>query len=718
MRHRFYDSVMFREKSHNLVVVCVALFAFALVLYAFSHNNLRYPETEKISVADTLHGTIVIDNFRWLERSGDPKVKAWVVAQEQLTRNILDTLPQRAWLIQKFNELWRYDNKGVPNRVLDGNRIFYWAMKENWERRAYYYQESESAQPILLLNPNEWGSKTLSFWKASRDGKYIAFGVAEAGNEQPFIKVMEVTSKKILSDSLRGWRQYGVSWLPDNSGFYYSTCPLKGEVPEGEEYYWRTVYLHKLGTPSSDDIKVFYSEKAKEYYHGSQVTEDGEYVFFHRGQFNKNEIYLKKLGCDDTLNPVVTGFDARYRLDIIEDKLIIWTDLDAPNGKVYITDVDKPAKENWKELISETADNLLSIIGIAGHLYAVYSHNAHTIIKVYTLDGEFIRELPLPTIGSASIDGYWSRPDIWVTFASFTYPRTIFKYDFEKNKLNLYYRPEIDVDVSKYITEQIWYKSKDSTDISMFLIHHKDMKKNGMNPVYLTGYGGFNIPIEPWFSTTYTIWLDAGGIVAIPNLRGGGEYGKEWHKAGMLDKKQNTFDDFIAAAEWLIANNYTNSDKLAIGGGSNGGLLVGAVTVQRPDLFKVVNCAVPLLDMLRYHKFCYANIWAEEYGNADDPEQFEYLVKYSPYQNVNNGTEYPAIILVGSENDARCYPLHAMKMTARMQEANPEGEPILLLIEKESGHGGGTTLSTRIEQQADIWAFLMSNVGMKPKDSQ
>jgi len=709
---------MYDVKLLKFIAMCIVLLLFPISLCGFFYNNVRYPQTEKISVVDTLHGNVVTDNFRWLEKNDDPRVDDWIAAQEEMARYILDNLPQRTWLIEQFNKLWRYDNKGTPNEVIDGDRIFYWAIEKDWERRAYYYQESELAQPILLLNPNEWGVKTLSFWQPSRDGKYIAYGVAEAGNEQPIIKIMDITSKRILSDSLKGWRQYGVSWLPDNSGFYYSACPLKGEIPEGEEYYWRTVYLHRLGTPPSQDIKVFYSEETKEYHHGSQVTEDGKYVLFYRSKFNRNEIYLKKLGCDDTLNPIVTGFDAQYSIEVIEDKLIIWTDLDAPKGKVYVTDVNKPAKENWKELISETVDNLLFITGIAGHLYAVYSHNAYTVIKIYTLDGEFVRELPLPSIGSASIAGHWSKPDVWVTFSSFTYPRTIFKYDFERNRVDLYYRPELDVDVSKYVTEQVWYESKDGTDISMFIVHRKDMKKNGANPLYLTGYGGFNIPIEPWFSTTYTIWLDAGGVVAIPNLRGGGEYGKEWHEAGMLHRKQNTFDDFIAAAEWLIANKYTNSDRLAIGGASNGGLLVGAATVQRPDLFKVVNCAVPLLDMLRYHKFCYANIWAEEYGSAEDPEQFNYLIKYSPYHNVKDGTQYPAIILVGSENDARCYPLHAMKMAARMQEANPDGKPVLLLIEKESGHGGGTTLSARIGQQADVWAFLMDNVGMNPNDKQ
>jgi prolyl oligopeptidase len=423
---------------------------------------------------------------------------------------------------------------------------------------------------------------------------------------------------------------------------------------------------------------------------------------------------LQKIQNNNQMIPVTTTFDGQYDINIIEDKLIIWTDVQAPKGMVYITDVDKPNREEWKVLIPEADDNLLYIAGIAGHLFAVYTHNAHTVIKIYSIDGEYLKEIPLPTLGSARIWGYWSTSDIWVQFSSFTYPRTTFQYDIDKDELEIFHQPPIEIDVSNYTTEQVLYESKDGTRVSMFLIHRKDIVRDGTNPTYLTGYGGFNVPMKPYFSTTYALWLESGGMVAIPNLRGGGEYGKEWHEAGMLDKKQNVFDDFIAAAEWLIENKYTERDKLAIGGGSNGGLLVGAVVVQRPELFKIVYCAVPLLDMLRYHKFGYANIWAEEYGSAEDPEQFKYLHEYSPYHNVIDGTDYPAMLFVGSENDARCYPLHAMKMAARMQEANHSGEPILLLVRKKSGHGGGTTITESIEQQAEVWAFLMDKVGLTP----
>lgn len=670
--------------------------------------KINYPKTIRTEVVDELHGTKIIDNYRWLENDKAPEVREWVSLQEKITRAYLDKLPQRQGIAQRLDKLLKYDDEGIPQKVMAGNRIFFWAKKKDWERWAYYTKVDETATAELVLNPNEWKLENIHSVTPSRDGSYIAYGTESAGDEVSTVKIMEVSSRKILSDSLFGWQQGSVAWLPDNSGFYYTAYPKT-------ETYWGAVYLHKLGAPPSEDKKVFWHDKVKEYFHLALSSEDGKYVVFYRTIFNQNEVYLKKLNDDGPMIPIATGFDAKYSIiKIIEDKLIIWTNFDAPKGKVYVADINNPNRENWKELIPQTDDNLLVVNAVAGHLYAVYSHNAATIIKIYTLDGKYIRDLTLPTIGTVSIWGYWLQNDVWVSFASYTYPNTIFKYDFDKNELKLYHRPPVDVDVSNYVTEQVWYKSKDSTNVSMFLVHRKDIEKSGNNAVYLYGYGGFNIPMGPVFSTVYTVWLEAGGMIAIPNLRGGGEYGEEWHKAGMLEKKQNVFDDFIAAAEWLIDNKYTNPRKIVIGGESNGGLLIGAVVVQRPDLFKAAFCGNPLLDMLRYHKFGYASIWTEEYGNADNPEQFEYLVKYSPYHNVIDGTRYPSVLFVASENDSRCYPFHVRKMAAKMQQANPQGEPILLVVRKKTGHGGGTTLSETIQQQSDIWSFLMNNVDLKP----
>jgi prolyl oligopeptidase len=444
------------------------------------------------------------------------------------------------------------------------------------------------------------------------------------------------------------------------------------------------------------------------------VTEDGKYLIMVRNFGQKNEVFFKRLESNDPPTPIATGFDGAYGVDIIQDRIIITTDSGAPMQKVYWTTVDKPGKQFWRTLIPENKqDKLEYVSGIDHHLYASYLHNAHTVVRIYDLDGRYIRDLPFPTLGSGYIGGYWSKPDVWVYFSSFAWPPTIYKYDFAQNRLNLFHKFPLNIDVSNFAVEQVWCKSKDSTPISMFLIHRKDLKPDGANPVLLTGYGGFNIPMTPYFSTTYVVFLELGGMVAIPNLRGGGEYGKAWHEAGMLGRKQNVFDDFIAAAEWLITHHYTSPQHLAIIGASNGGLLVGAVTVQRPDLFRTVVCDVPLLDMLRYHKFGYANIWATEYGTADDSTQFQYLYRYSPYHNVHDGVRYPAMLITASDNDARVGTMHARKMTARLQAADAGGGPILFELEKASGHEGGTTISAGIEQAADRYAFILAELGIK-----
>jgi len=691
------------------------LFSIILITFSIQGFSIDYPETPQNPVIDTIFGVEIVDNYRWLENADDSEVIAWTEQQDELTRSIIDSFPHKEFLINRFNQLWRYDDVSVPWNVIDGERLFFTIKKKDLEKRIYYTRENENTEPVEILNPNEWDpTETLYGFSESRDGEYIAYGVAIGGDENPKVKIMNITTMEILPDTLRGTRQYVTSWLPDNSGFYYIADPQIGEVPEGEENYWSSVYFHKLGTSADEDEKIFYHDLIKEYSHYCYITEDGKYLVFYRSMFNKNEIYFKELNSEGPLIPIAEGFDAQYSVVFAENKILIKTDLDAPNYKVYITDINKPSREMWIEFIPEKdMDKLWYISGIAGYIYVAYQHNAYTQIKIYNLEGKYIRDISFPTIGTAGVSGFWSKPDIWVYFTSFTYPSTTYKYNFDGDSLMLYKKFPIDVNVENYTSEQIWYESKDGTLISMFLIHRKDLEKNRNNPTLLTGYGGFNNSEVPYFSTSNIVWLEVGGMIAIPNLRGGGEYGVSWHEEGMLENKQNVFDDFIAAAEWLINNNYTNPEKLAISGGSNGGLLVGAVTTQRPDLFKAVKCAVPLLDMIRYHLFGYANIWSEEYGNSEDPEQFKYLYEYSPYHNVEVNVDYPTILITAGENDPRVDPLHAKKMVACMQNANPNGEPILLLVRKDAGHGGATTLSKIIEQAAEQWAFLMYYLDME-----
>ena len=698
-----------------IYLVTVFLFISFNVSIAGPPVDLSYPKTLKNPVSDIYHGSEIVDNYAWLENSDDPAVIEWTEEQEKLTHKFIDDLPQKEFLKKRFNELWRYDDEGVPQKALESERIFYYSKKKDEEKWVYNTKANEKAESIILIDPNKWDTEeTLHYVKPSRDGKYIAFGKAKGGDENPVCHVMEVETGKILPDRISGWRQYVSAWLPDNEGFLYVAQPLKGTVPEGEEEYWESVYLHKLGIPAEQDEKLFWHDEIKEYWHSAHVTEDGKYIVLYRGKYYKYDVYFRKIAPGSPLIPIATGMEAKYSVDIVEDKILIKTDKDAPLEMAYITDVDHPEKKYWKSFIpQDEKDKLVYLSPIAGKIYTAYKHNAYTKIKIFNLQGKYLKDLELPTIGSAHIKGYWSQPETWVSFSSFTYPSTTFKYHFADDKLEVYKKFPVEIDVSGMTAEQVWYKSKDGTPISMFLVHRKDLKKNGLNPVYLYGYGGFNISLSPRFSTSYVVWVEAGGMLAIPNVRGGGEYGKEWHEAGMKEKKQNVFDDFIAAAEWLIDNKYTNPEKLAIAGGSNGGLLVGAVAMQRPDLCKVVDCAVPLLDMLKYHKFGYSNVWSEEYGSSDDPEGFQYIRAYSPYHNVVDGTDYPAMLITGSANDARTDPLHAMKMVARLQEANPKGDPVLLLVRKSSGHHGGTTLTVQIEHAAEERAFIMDQLGMK-----
>ncbi len=690
----------------GLLLVCLVRWTSA------EGSPWHYPTTPQIPTIETFHGVEVEDPYQWLEDGKDPKVQQWTEAQNAFTTSYLSTLPHQKELERKLNALSRYDDREVVETI-EGTRKFLWTKKADQERWVLSVQENPTDAPILLLDPNTWSSQeTLEFATPSRDGAYVAFGKAQSGNETATIYILNVATKQLLPDTLtgtkQGWPSGSVSWLPHNAGFLFSANPKKGEVAEGEENYWNAVYFHKLGTHADADVKIFGDVQNKDTFHQGDVSEDGRTVMLTRSRMSSvTQVYMKSV--NDLLaapQPIVESMDALYGVMAIDDKLLIMTDQNAPQGKVYITDIKSPTPENWKELIPTSEDSLININAIGGHLYVEYLHNAHSLIKIYSLSGQYLRDLPLPPLSSATVDGFWRKPEVWIDTTSFINPPAKYDYNFHSNSLKLDFTPNIPFDSSPYIVEQVWYTSKDQTPVSMFLIHRKDLVKNGQQRVLLTGYGGFNYAITPLFSEFIATYLETGGMVAIPNLRGGGEYGRQWHEGGMRANKQHVFDDFIAAAEWLISQGYTHSQKLAIRGGSNGGLLVGAALTQRPDLFGSVVCEVPLLDMLRYHRFGFASIWADEYGHADDPDYFPILKQYSPYHSVKEGIDYPPTLFVAAENDTRVDPFHAKKMTAILQTTNPQNGPFLLWVTKEAGHAGGTTQTANIEHRARILSFL------------
>lgn len=674
-----------------------------------------YPETKIINVVETIHGAKIKDPYRWLEDNKDPEVLAWDKAQNDFTDKYISNISFRNKLKERFLDLMKVDEVSIPQKVLNGDRILQYKKKAEEEKWVLYTKIDENSTEEELINPNKWAEdETLAYFQASRDGKYLAYGVSKGGNEAPVLKVMEIESGKVLEDEVKGWKQHIYDWDPDGKGFYYVSHPLKGEVPEGEEYYWSAVYYHKLGMDKDQDKKLYYDKEVKENWYSAYHSEDGKYLILGKGKFYKNCIYFRQV--NETERKVLTDdFDAEYAPEFYEDKIYISTNKDAPNKKIYVTDTENCSKDNWKEIIPEKDYNLEGFKIINGLLYVTYLKNAFSLIQIYDLEGNYIQDV---CVTEASTAGVWGRQKdsvVWLWLSSFTIPSAIYKYDFKGNRAKQFFMPHINFKFNDYETKQVWYHSKDGTKVSMFLVMRKESKPDRNAPCFMYAYGGFNISIVPNFRSEYAVWLESGGMIAIPNLRGGGEYGEEWHKAGMFENKQNVFDDYIFAAEWLIANGYTCREKLVMTGGSNGGLLTGAMITQRPDLMKAIYCGVPLLDMIRYHKSMIANIWTEEYGSAEDPEQFKYILKYSPYHNVRPGTKYPAIIVTAGINDARVDPYHARKFTAALRDANASDEPILLQVQQSSGHGGGTQLSILAGQSADKMAFLMDQVGMECK---
>ena len=695
---------------------CLLLLVLSLPLSA---QSLDYPETRQGEVVEDYHGTAVADPYRWLEDLDSDETQAWVAAQNAVTFGFLEQIPEREALRQRLTELWDYPKYGVPFKR--GNRYF-WSKNDGLQNQSVFYMAArvEDPNPQVFLDPNtlsEDGTVALTTLAFSEDGQYAVYGTSTSGSDWRTFRVREVATGHDLPDRLDWIKFSGASWTHDGAGFFYSryAAPEEGEAYEQMNKN-QQLYYHRLGTDQAEDALIYARPDAPDLGFGASVTDDGRYlvIFVWQGTDRRNRIYYKDLQQPGSeVVRLLDDFDASYNfIGNTGETFYFLTDLDAPNQRLIAVDLHQPARENWRTLVPETAAVLQSAQIIGGRFVVSALEDVAARVTIHGLDGTLLRPLDLPTLGTVgSLNGDADDPELFYSFTSFTYPTTIFRHDLSTGATTTFRAPAIDFDADQFVTKQVFYESKDGTKVPMFIVHRKDLPMDGSNPTYLYGYGGFNISLRPSFSISNLAWLERGGIYAMPNLRGGGEYGETWHQAGMLENKQNVFDDFIAAAEYLIGEGYTSTPRLAIGGGSNGGLLTGASITQRPDLFGAAIVAVGVLDMLRYHEFTIGWAWASEYGRADNPEHFPFLYAYSPLHNLKPGTHYPATLVTTADHDDRVVPGHSYKFASALQAAQGGPAPTLIRIETKAGHGAGKPTSKVIEAEADKWAFLFHVLG-------
>jgi prolyl oligopeptidase len=681
-----------------------------------------YPPTKKDNVIDVLHGVKIVDPYRWLEDGDSDDVKAWVDEQNKLTQAVLGKVPGRDKIRERLSSLLEIGSLGAPTPAQ--GRYFYTKREGVQNQSILYVREGVNGKDRVLLDVNQLakdGTIALDWYYPSKDGKLLAYGLSKNGSEQSTLYVRNVDTGKDLPDKIERTRACSLAWQPDNEGFYYTRYPEVATVPRGKENYYRHVYYHFLGGDPMNDYKVFGEGRDPEDWPSITMSPDGRWlaVNVHQG-WAKSEVYVTGLRDNPPqFYSIAERTAALFDVIVRNDRFYILTNDGAPRFRLYELDNKVPPKQwsdrtKWKEILPERKDKLESVVPIGEYVVAEYMHDATNQLRLLDRRGKLVKDVRLPTLGTvAGITGEPDGSEVFFGFQSFAVAPSIYRIDLKTRKQALWGQVANPIKPEDYVLEQVKYKSKDGTEVPMFLTYKKGVKKDGTNPTLLHGYGGFNISLTPTFATTRFLFLEKGGVLAIANLRGGGEYGEDWHRAGMLDKKQNTFDDFIAAAEWLIANKITRRDKLAIQGGSNGGLLMGAVTTQRPDLFKAVVCQVPLLDMTRYHKFLIARLWIPEYGNPDKETDFQWIHAYSPYQKVKEETAYPAILITTAASDSRVDPLHARKMAARLQAASISTAPILLRQETRAGHGAGKPRGLILDEQTDIWSFLFSQLGVK-----
>lgn len=689
--------------------------AVTSTLSSFGQNSIQYPQTKKGGTVDEYFGTKVNDPYRWLEDDRSVETAAWVKAENEVTYDYLAKIPFRNQLKERLEKLWNYEKIGAPS--IEGKYTYY-SKNNGLQNQSVLYRKDAAGKEEVFLDPNTFskdGTTSLGGLDFSKDGSKVAYAISEGGSDWRKVIIMDALSKKIIEDTLIDVKFSGLSWK-GNEGFYYSSY----EKPKGSELSAKTdqhkLYFHKLGTSQKED-KVIFGADQKRRYVGGYVTEDDNYLVITAANSTYgNELYIKDLKKPNS--PIVTIVDNfNSSNSIIENeggKLFIETDWNAPNKRIVTVDVNNPKPENWKNFIAET-ENVLSPSTGGGYIFANYMKDAVSVVKQYDYSGKMLREIKLPGLGTAGgFGGKKKDKTLYYSFTNYITPGTIYAFEPKAGKSTVYQKPKVDFNSSEYVSNQVFYTSKDGTKVPMMITHKKGLKLDGKNPTILYGYGGFNASLTPSFSIANAVWMENGGIYAVPNLRGGGEYGKKWHDAGTKMQKQNVFDDFIAAAEYLIAKNYTSSDFLAVRGGSNGGLLVGATMTQRPELMKVALPAVGVMDMLRYHTFTAGAGWAYDYGTAQDSkEMFEYIKGYSPVHNVKAGTQYPATMVTTGDHDDRVVPAHSFKFAAELQEKQAGTNPVLIRIDVKAGHGAGKSVAATIQENVDIQAFALYNMGIK-----
>ncbi len=690
-------------------------------LKAASVKSLDYPHVKTVEHVDDYFGTKVADPYRWMEDLNSPEVKQWVADENKVTFGYLETIPQRGAIRQRLEQVWNYERYSPP--VKRGSRYFFSKNDGLQNQAVLYVMESLDATPRVLLDPNTLskdGTVALGPHDITDDGKLMAYAIQTAGSDWEEWKVKDVATGEDLPDHIVWSKFSGASWATDGSGFFYSAYdpPKEGAALSGENYYQK-LYFHKLGTPQAQDVLVYQSPEHKDWGFHGQVTDDGRYliIYVSQGTDERNRVYYKNLTRPDA--PVVTlldDFDAHYEF-VDNDGPVFWfrTDNGAPFYRVIAVDTTRPQKANWKEVIPQGKDTLENVGTLDNKFVVKYLHDAHNVIRVYDLNGKYLRDVTLPGIGTAGgFDGKRTDKETFFEYTSYATPGQIYHYDMESGTAKLFREPKVSFKPSDYETKQVFYTSKDGTKVPMFITYKKGLKLDGQNPTYLYGYGGFNISLTPAFSPANLVWMEMGGVFAVANLRGGGEYGKAWHEGGMKLHKQNVFDDFISAAEWLIANKYTSTPKLAIGGGSNGGLLVGACLTQRPDLYGAALPAVGVMDMLRFNKFTIGWAWESDYGAPDkNKDEFQAIYRYSPYHNIKPA-KYPPTMVTTADHDDRVVPIHSFKFASKLQADQQGSAPVLIRIETRAGHGAGKPTTKQIEEAADRWAFLVKSLAMKP----